>query len=251
MTHPRKKTPVYFMLDTISSALVNSHGEASLLPLLNALVRRVVPKAPGRLRPPPWLWCAIEDIVGAIRGKVVGERGCAVPAQRVPFGDGLLAVHEPTRIESFTERTEGMAHTTLLFARAFPRGVMPPSACGAAQRLGQERSKMRTSRAWQAAVCAWRGQPCRAFVDLLGDFSLLEGLTEWPLSEVESNVIYGERSAHPTGRDWSAPHRMRYPVCKGSVALPVSPAPLPHTAESETAGLNTRSIVWPSRFVSS
>jgi hypothetical protein len=50
MTHPRKKTPVYFMLDTISSALVNSHGEASLLPLLNALVRRVVPKAPGRLR---------------------------------------------------------------------------------------------------------------------------------------------------------------------------------------------------------
>src|SRR5512145_1113480 len=129
------------MLDTIPSALVNRDGDVSLLPLLSALLRRVVPKAPGSLRPPPWLWCAIEDIVGAIRGKVVGERGCAVPAQRMPFGEELLAVHEPTRIESFTERTEGMAHTALLLAHALPRGAMPPSACGAAQRLCQELSK--------------------------------------------------------------------------------------------------------------
>jgi hypothetical protein len=76
-------------------------------------------------------------------------------------------------------------------------------------------------------------------------------LTECPLSEVESNDIHGERSAPPTGRDWSAPRRMRYPVCKGRAAFPVSPTPLPQTAASETAGLNTRSSVWPSRFVSS
>jgi len=144
-----QKSLVYFMLDTIPSALVNRPGEASLLPLLNALVRRVVPKAPGRLRPPPWLWCAIEDIVGAIRGKVVGERGCAVPAQRVPFGDDLLAVHEPTRIESFTERTEGMAHTALLFARALPtRGdAAQPVRCGTAPRSGAEQEAYHTGMA--------------------------------------------------------------------------------------------------------
>jgi len=44
---------------------------------------------------------------------------------------------------------------------------------------------------------------------------------------------------------------LRYHVCKGSAVLPVSPVPLPHTAASETAGLNTRSSVWPSRFVRS
>jgi hypothetical protein len=106
-----RKPPVYFMLDTLSSVRVNRPGDASLLPLLSPLWRRVVPKAPGSLRPSPWLWSAIEDIVGAVRRKVVGERGFAMPAQRVPFGDDLLAIHEPTRIESFTERTEGMAHT--------------------------------------------------------------------------------------------------------------------------------------------
>jgi hypothetical protein len=132
------------MLDTIPSALVNRHAEVSLLPLLSALLRRVVPKAPGSLRPPPRLWCAREDVVGAIGSKVVGACGFAVPAQRASFGDDLLAVYEPTRIESFTERAEGMAHTALLSVCAFSGGALPPSACGAAQRLCQERSKMRT-----------------------------------------------------------------------------------------------------------
>ena len=172
-----QKSLVYFMLDTIPSALVNRHGDASLLPLLSALVRRVGPKAPGRLRPPPWLGGAIEDLVGAIRGKVVGERGCAVPAQRVPVGDALLAVHEPTRIESFTERTEGWRIQLSSSPVPSPRGAMPPSPCGAAQRLGQERSKRRTIRAWHAAACACRCQPCCDLVAILGDFSRLSGLT--------------------------------------------------------------------------
>jgi hypothetical protein len=140
----------YFLLHTIPAALIHRHCDASLLLLFRVPGRRVVHTSPGSLRPPPWLGGAIEDVVGTIQGKVVGQRGCAMPAQRMSLGDDLLAVHEPTRIESFTERTEGMTHTALLAARTLRRGATPPSACGAVQSLSQEWSKMRTIRAWQA-----------------------------------------------------------------------------------------------------
>jgi hypothetical protein len=79
-------------------------------------------------------------------------------------------------------------------------------------------------------------------------YSLRRFAYEWVEDRVLGLEVIGRCA---TGRDWLAPRRVRYPVCKGSTALSVSPAPLPQTVESETAGLNTRSIVWPSRFVSS
>jgi hypothetical protein len=101
-------------------------------------------KSPGSLRPPPWLGRAIEDLVRAIQGEIVSQCGFAVSTQGVSLGDDLLAVHEPTRIESFTERTERMAHTTLLLSPC------PLKRGDAAQRLGEKRSKMHTKKPWQA-----------------------------------------------------------------------------------------------------
>ena len=109
-------TPVYFLLHTTPAALVHRHCDASLLPRFRALCRRVMHKSPGSLRPPPWLGRAIEDLVRAIWGEIVSQCGFAVSTQGVSLGDDLLAVHDPTHIESFTERTEGMAHTTLLLS---------------------------------------------------------------------------------------------------------------------------------------
>lgn len=62
----------------------------------------------------PRLWRAEEDIVRAIRGKVLRPRGCTVPAERTPLGDHLLAVHDRTLIQPCTQRTKGMVHTALL-----------------------------------------------------------------------------------------------------------------------------------------
>ena len=112
-------------------------------------------KAPGSLRPPPWLGRAIEDIIRAIRAKLSASAASQCLHRACPSGDDLLAVHEPTRIESFTERTEGMAHTTLLSPCPRKRG-------DAAQRLGEKRSKMHTKRHGRRAVGACRCTPRHA-----------------------------------------------------------------------------------------
>ena len=59
------------------------------------------------LRSLPRFAGAVEDVVGASRSKVVGQRGLTVPAQSVPFGDDVLAVHDPTMIEPFTSAQGG------------------------------------------------------------------------------------------------------------------------------------------------
>ena len=62
----------------------------------------------------PRLGRAVEHVIGAIWGKVLGQDGFTVPAQGMPLGDCFLTVQKPTRIEPFTEHTRGMAHTSLL-----------------------------------------------------------------------------------------------------------------------------------------
>jgi hypothetical protein len=66
------------------------------------------------MRPSPGLGAAVEDILRAIRGKVGGQRGGTLPAQRVSGGEILLTVQHPTMIQPCTEGTERRAHMAVL-----------------------------------------------------------------------------------------------------------------------------------------
>ena len=74
------------------------------------------------LRSSPRFAGVVKDLVGAIRGKVVSQRGFTVPAVGVSLGNDFLAIHDPTLIEPFTEHTGGMAHISLLATGVRPSG---------------------------------------------------------------------------------------------------------------------------------
>jgi len=58
---------------------------------------------------PTGLWCAGEGVPGGLSGTVVGHAGFTVAADLISVGDRCGIVHDPTRIEPFTERGEGVA----------------------------------------------------------------------------------------------------------------------------------------------